>query len=108
MSDDRDPIIDACLEEVLGDSKPPDVLKSVLREWSLHQNSSLTSPSITDSSLTDDPVLPVPLLPPVCEEPPVTVAIQPAQQIGSISTERLVTRGKRRVAFWAVGASALT
>lgn len=108
MNDDRDPIIDACLEEILGDSKPPDVLNSVLREWSLHEHSSVANASITDPTLADGPVLPVPLLPPVCEEPPVTVAVLPSRQIGMNSAGRFASRGKRRRALWMVGASALS
>jgi hypothetical protein len=33
MSDDRDPIIDACLEELLGAERPPDLKDQILEKW---------------------------------------------------------------------------
>ena len=53
MNDDRDPIIDACLEELLGGQRPPDVSNRVLREWAQRQAG--RAPEI---SLGTDSVLP--------------------------------------------------
>ncbi len=35
MSDERDPILDACLEEVLGGTTPPDLTPRIMQAWSM-------------------------------------------------------------------------
>jgi len=36
--DNHDPLLDACLQEVLGGAKPPDLSARILREWSLRSS----------------------------------------------------------------------
>ncbi len=44
MSDDRDPIIESCLEELLSGQGPPDMKQRILDAWEAHKNKPVRSP----------------------------------------------------------------
>ncbi len=44
MSDDRDPIIESCLEELLSGQGPPDLKQRILDAWEIHKNKKVRSP----------------------------------------------------------------
>ena len=97
MNDD-DPILDACLDEVLGSRKPPDLSDRVLHAWSQRQSG---SPAEAHPH-------PDPLLPPVCDSLPLS----PQVSVRSIQSEPPGANRARagrdwRVAAWASAALAL-
>ena len=51
MSDDRDPIIESCLEELLSGQGPPDMKQRILDAWEAHKNKFLRWQSYSQSNL---------------------------------------------------------
>ena len=69
MNDDyRDPILDACLEEMLGEVRPPDLTDRILKAWSSHQANDQRQ---SQDAPTTDCDIPVPIAgsAPILSEP---------------------------------------
>src|SRR5687768_15983135 len=58
MNDERDPILDACLDEVLAGRRPPDLTARILQAWAARGHIGGATPAI-------DPSLVPPVPPPV-------------------------------------------
>lgn len=78
MSEDRDPILDACLDEVLGGLAPPDLSQRILYELSRRSSNGAANASATADEI----------LPPVCDTP----LVQPRRS----SVDQVVAGGSRK------------
>jgi hypothetical protein len=91
MNDDQDPILDACLDELLAGRTPPNLSQRILQEWSRRSvpASPLTAPS------------PEVLLPPVCPAP-VSVESSVPRLPGEVvsKTAKRRVRRDRNVVAW--------
>ena len=85
MSDERDPMLDACLDEILGGQTPPDLTPRIMQAWSM------LPPSLPTES---------PVAPPV-QNP---VKIKAAHKV-STSSSSAIPRASRFVASMVVAAS---
>jgi len=89
MSDDRDPILDACLDEILGGQTPPDLTPRIMQAWSL------LPPAVNTESPGEPPIAP-----PV--QNPVNIK---ATAKTSTSTKSAIPRGSRLVVSMVVAVS---